>query len=247
MSFSSDIKEEILKKFNLKKSKLCCIKSERFGEYLTYAYKKQELEKEYKDYFNISNLDMCCIKSIIKGTFLSSGCITSPENNYHFEIAFKNKSCAEFLLKLLSLLDFTPKLIKRRNSSQYVIYIKEAEQISTILSFMEVTSALLKFENVRIEKDVKNNINRSINCETANLSKTIEASVKQVEAINKLKKEGKYIKLNEKLKVVAECRLKYPNESIDFLSKVISKKEKISKSGVKHRLDKIVSISSEKK
>lgn len=247
MSFSSEIKEEILKKFNLKKSSACCIKAERFGEYLTSVHKKQDLEKNYKDFFNVSSLNECCIKSIFKGAFLSSGCITSPQNNYHFEITFKNKSCAEFLLNLLALLEFTPKLIKRKNSSHYVLYIKEAEQISTLLSLMEVTSALLKFENIRVEKNVKNNINRNINCETANLSKTIEASVKQLEAIKKLKKEGKYIRLNEKLKIVAECRQKYPNESIEFLSKIISKQEPISKSGVKHRLDKIVSISLDNK
>lgn len=247
MSFSSEIKEEILKKFNLSKKNNCCIGSERFGEYLTTTPKKQNLEENFNDYFDIAKLNECCIKSIIKGAFLSSGCITSPQNNYHFEVAFKNKACAEFFLSLLSLLEFTPKLIKRKGSNQYVVYIKEAEQISTILSFMEVTSALLKFENIRIEKDLKNNINRTINCETANLSKTIEASVRQVEAINILKKNGKYKNLNDKLKLVAEYRQKYPNESIEFLSAKISEKEKISKSGVKHRLDKIIEISKNNK
>ena len=245
MSFSSEIKEEILEKFNKYSKKDCCKTAERFGEYLTVVHNKQDIYDKYKDLFEISNLNECCIKSIIKGAFLSSGCITDPNTNYHFEISFKNKACGEYLVKLLSVLDLTPKLIKRQKLSQYVIYIKDSEQISILLSIMDVAGSLLHFENVRVEKEVKNNINRSINCETANLSKTIEASVKQIEAIKKIKKHRKFDTLNNRLKVVAVLREKYPNESIDFLAKKLSETEEISKSGVKHRLDKIIKIANE--
>ncbi len=245
MSFSSKIKEEILEKFNMLTKKDCCKNAERFGEYLTLTNTKQKISENYIDFFNISKLNECCIKAIIKGTFLSSGCITDPNNNYHFEIAFKNKACGEYILNLLSLLEFTPKLIKRKSTNQYVVYIKESEQISMLLSMMEASNALLNFENIRVEKEVKNNINRNVNCETANLSKTIEASVKQIEAIKKLRKSGKYFSLNDKLKSVASLREKYPNESIEFLSEKLSKVEKISKSGIKHRLDKIINLANE--
>lgn len=245
MSFSSEIKEEILSKFKVSKKSMCCVDAERFGEYITLTQNKYQVKKDFSTYFDISKLNECCIKSIIKGAFLSSGCIINPATNYHFEIAFRNKSCSEYMVDLLSLLEFTPKLIKRKNTNQYIVYIKEAEQISLLLSMMEVSTSLFKFENIRVEKELKNNINRNINCETANLSKTITASMKQIDAINKIKKSGKYSSLDEKLKDVAKLREKYPNESIEFLSKKLSKKYKISKSGVKHRLDKLINIASE--
>jgi len=242
MSFSSEIKSEILEKFNKYSKSKDYIKAERFGELLTIKSTKQELLNQYSDLFEIENLNEELIKAILKGAFLSSGCITNPNNSYHFEISFKNKACSEFLISLLSFIEFTPKLIKREKNSQYIIYIKDSEQISTLLNLMDASKSLLNFENIRVEKDVKNNINRTVNCETANLTKTINASLKQINAINKIKKKGKFNFLDDRLKVVANIRLKYPDESIEFLSNELSKKEKISKSGVKHRLDKIIQV-----
>ena len=245
MSFSSDIKREILEKFDKYSKNDSYKRAERFGELLTLKSTKQELTGEYFDLFEIENLNEELIKAIIKGAFLSSGCITDPNTSYHFEIALKNKACSEFLINLLSFLEFTPKLIKREKHSQYIIYIKESEQISTLLSLMDASKSLLDFENIRVEKDVKNNINRTVNCETANLTKTINASLKQIDAINKIKKNNKFNMLDDRLKLVANMRLKYQDESIEFLSNELSKTEKISKSGVKHRLDKIIKIADE--
>ena len=245
MSFSSDIKSEILEKFNKYSKNKNYMRAERFGELLTIKGTKQEVLNEYSDLFEIENLNEELIKAIIKGAFLSSGCITNPNNSYHFEISLKNKACSEFLINLLSFIEFTPKLIKRERNSQYIIYIKDSEQISTLLNLMDASKSLLDFENIRVEKDVKNNINRTVNCETANLTKTINASLKQIDAINKIKKKGKFNNIDDRLKVVANIRLKYPDESIEFLSNELSKKEKISKSGVKHRLDKIIQIAEE--
>ena len=241
MSFSSDIKTEILSKFDKYAKNKEYVRAERFGELITLKNKKQDLS-EYNDLFEIENLNEELIKAIIKGAFLSSGCITNPNNSYHFEIALKNKACSEFLINLLAFLEFTPKLIKREKLSQYVVYIKDSEQISLLLNLMEASKSLLDFENIRVEKDVKNNINRTVNCETANLTKTVNASLKQIDAINKIKRHNRFNTLDEKLKEVADIRIKFKDESIDFLSKELSKKEKISKSGVKHRLDKIIKI-----
>ena len=239
MSFSSEVKQEILNKVS-KNKKECCIKAESFGENLTSASLKNDIENEYKEFFNISNLNECCIKSILKGVFLSSGCIVDPKLDYHFEVTFKNKACADFFINLLSVLDFMPKVVKR--NKVYNVYIKDSDQISLFLSLVEASKSMLEFEQIRVEKEVKNNINRSINCETANLAKTIKSSVAQMDAIKKLKDNGKFESLKDKLKFTANLRLKYPNESLDFISKQTTGKDYVSKSGLKHRLDKIIEL-----
>jgi len=245
MSFSSDVKEEILKNFSHSKKK-CCILAERFGEDLISVCYKSELHDEFKEYLNIAKLKECCIRSILQGVFLGAGCIVDPTSDYHFEVILKNKACGEYLLDLLSLLEFTPKLIKRKKN--YVIYFKESEQISLFLSLLGASNAMLRFEQIRVEKEVKNSVNRSTNCEMANLSKTVNTAVKQIDAIKKIKREGKFASLTDKLKYTANLRLKYPTESLDFLANITNqdKKNKVSKSGLKHRLDKLIEIAERK-
>ncbi len=241
MSFSSDVKEELLQKSSniSKKNNECCVISEKFGELLTQVSFKNELKDEFMYLFDISKLKECCIRAILRGCFLSSGFVNDPGIDYHVEILFKNKSCAEYILDLLSVLDFSPKLIKRKAS--YVIYFKEGEQVSYFLQLIGANKSYLYFEQIRVEKNVKNNINRAINCEVANIAKTIKSSKAQIDAINKLKKALKFEDLSEKLKYAASLRLKYPTESLDFLSNISKEEEKyISKSGLKHRFDKII-------
>lgn len=242
MSFSSDIKREILYDFSNQNIKDCCINAEKFGEYITVVKHKKEIKENFVYFFEISKLSECCIRSVLKGAFLSSGCIVNPQSDYHFEITFKSKACMEYMLDLLSVLEFTPRYLKREKINTYVIYIKEAEQISLILSLLGTSKALLKFEQIRVEKNVKNLINRNINCETANLSKTIQVSVKQLDAIKKIREAGKFDDLNEKLKHTAILREKFPNESLDYLASKTQGEEKITKSGLKHRFDKIIEI-----
>lgn len=237
MSFSSDIKDEILHNISIEERK-----AEKFGELLTEVKTKASLADEFKEYMDLSTIDEHTIKAILKGAFLSAGCIVDPQNDYHFEIVIKNKACADYIYNLLSLLEFTPKLLRRNKASAYVIYFKESEQISIFLSLIGASKAMLKFEQIRVEKDVKNTINRSVNCETANLSKTIKTSVKQIEAINKIRKKGKFDTLNEKLKYTAKLREKYPNESLEFISSKTTGEHKVTKSGLKHRLDKLIQI-----
>lgn len=238
MSFSSEIKEELLlQAHGIKKE--CCKRAETFGEYITISRIKSALERDYIDLLDLDNISECCIRSIIIGSFLSTGYITNPNIDYHLEVLFKSKALADYYIKLLSILDFTPKYMKRNNL--HAVYIKEAEQISTYLSILNISKYMLKFEQVRVEKEVKNDINRKNNCEIANMSKIAKASVKQIEAIKKLKENKKYNKLNEKLKEAAKIRMKYPEASIEMLAKEL----RITKSGMKHRLDKIVLISYE--
>ncbi len=241
MSFASDIKKDILDDFS-KNAKKCCLDAEKFGEYLTQINSKNEMISEYHIFFDISKLDECCIKSIIKGAFLGGGYIVDPQNDYHFEILAKSKACIEYIFNVLSLLEFTPKIIKKKNTNTYSLYIKDSEQISLILSILGSTNSVLKFEQIRVEKEVKNNVNRTTNCETANISRTINSAVTQLEAIKKIKSSGNYDKLDSKLKYIASLREKYPDESLEFLASKTSGDDKLSKSGIKHRLDKIIKI-----
>lgn len=231
MSFSEQIKDEIL----MTKNKKCCILPLRYGELITESkdIKLTDIKKLLKD--------ACCKRAFLKGVFLGSGCVVNPNTDYHFEVTTKSKLYSDYVIKLMNEFELNPKQIKRNSNN--VVYLKDSEQISTLLAILEANKAVLEYENIRINKSIKNNINRSVNCETANLTKTIEAAVKQQEAINKLKHEGKFIELNPKLKEIASLRLEYPEASLDELADKCS--YKISKSGVYHRLNKIIKLSEE--
>mgnify|MGYP002527614538 FL=1 len=242
MSFSEQIKNEILNNMQKDLKDKNKVNLEAFGELLTQANKKNDLKEDYNHFFDIAKLNESNIKYILKGVFLSSGCVVNPSLDYHLEISFKNKACTEYIYDILSLLEFTPKILKRKSSSNYVIYIKESDQIVTFLGLLEANKSVLNFEQIRVEKQVKNNINRKVNCETANLSKTIASSVTQLEAIKKIKDFGKFERLEEKLKYVANLREKYPDKSLSFIAQKTNMENKLTKSGLKHRLDKIVEI-----
>lgn len=228
MSFSENIKNEILEA----KNKKCCMVAMRFGELITEekGITVSELKKIVTK--------PCCKKAFLKGIFLGSGCIVNPNTDYHFEISVKSKVYADFVIKLISEFNLTPKLIKR--GASYIIYLKEAEQISTFIAILEANKAFMEYENIRIDKSIKNNINRVVNCETANMTKVAKAAVSQIEAINKLKKTEQYDKLNTKLKEIADLRIQNPEASLDELKDKCS--YKISKSGIYHRLNKIINL-----
>ena len=244
MSFSGQVREEILKFYDKNKDPYL-IKAEKFGEYLTQAQYKNDLLNDFSDYFEISNLSEEEIKTVIKGVFLASGCIVDPKNDYRFEASFKNKSCAEYFLDMLALLDFTPKLVKRPKANVYVVYFKESEQISYMLSLLEANKSMLQFEEIRVVKDVNNTKNRMSNCEIANMTKSVNSALKQLEAIKKIKNNGRFSMLSEKLKYTASLREKYPTATLEEISAKTEGKNKVSKSGLKHRLDKLMQIADE--
>lgn len=244
MSFSGQVREEILQYYN-KKRDLYIIKAEKFGEYLTQAQYKNDLMIDFSDYFDISNLSEEEIKTVIKGVFLGSGCIVDPNNDYRFEASFKNKSCAEYFLDLLSLLDFTPKLVKRPKSGVYVVYFKESEQISYMLSLLEANRCMLQFEEIRVIKDVNNSKNRMSNCEIANMTKAINSALIQLNAIKIIREKGRFSMLKEKLRYTASLREQYPTATLEEIASKTDGKNKVSKSGLKHRLDKIIQIAND--
>ena len=192
---------------------------------------QEELEKVE----TINTQEEMAIKALIRGIFLGSGSVNNPENKYHLEMILSTEENAKTVKKLLEKVAIHMKAMKRKNG--YSLYLKEGEEISKFLAFIGANSAVLKFEEIRVLRDMKNNINRKVNCETANLSKTITAAVKQIDAIQKLQKEGKFETLSEPLKEIAILRLEHPDASLVELGKML--KEPIGKSGVNHRLKQI--------
>lgn len=140
--------------------------------------------------------------------------------------------------KMLKKLGITVKTMLKQN--QYSLYIKEGEQISRFLALIGANKAVLKFEDIRIQKEMRGKVNRLVNCETANLNKTINASIEQIAAIRKLQKEGKFNQLDDNLKEIANLRLENPDMPLAELGKLL--KTPVGKSGVNYRLKRIIEM-----
>jgi len=177
-------------------------------------------------------------RAIIKGAFMGSGSISNPNSQNHLEIRFNNKRNLEFIRNLCREYDINFKVLDKKK-----LYIKDGESISTFLALIGANQSVLKYEDIRVLRDIKNSVNRKVNCETANLNKTIVASVNQVEDINLLKRAKKFDELPESLKEVATLRLENPDSSLSELAELC--KDRISKSGINHRLNKIHELAEE--
>ncbi|OPJ54985.1 DNA-binding protein WhiA [Alkalithermobacter paradoxus] len=188
-------------------------------------------------------LDDQCKRAYVRGAFLGCGSISDPEKTYHMEFVTNNSEFSEELKNLINELGFNSKIVNRKNS--YVIYLKESEQISDLLNLMGAHTALLNLENVKILKEMRNNVNRIVNCETANLSKTINAAVRQMENIKYIKDTVGLDYLPENLIEIAKIRLEYEDMSLKELGEMLY--PPIGKSGVNHRLRKIDRIAEELK
>ena len=184
-------------------------------------------------------------KAYIRGVFLGSGSINNPQNKYHIEIILNSIQNTEKIIKILNKYGINFKVLyaSNENKSKDSIYSKDGEEISKFLAFIGASSAVLKFEEIRVYRDMRNNVNRIVNCETANLAKTVDASVKQINAINKLKESGKFNDLPENLKELANLRIENPESSLIELGKML--KESVGKSGVNYRMKKILKLSEE--
>lgn len=177
-------------------------------------------------------------KSIVRGAFLGSGSVTDPNKQYHLEIIFEEKNNAEFILNICNSFGINLKLLNTKN--KYHIYIKDAEEISKFLALLGASRGVLAFEDVRITKEVKNNVNRLVNCETANLNKIVNASVDQINDIKTIQKFNKFDELPDYLKEIALIRLENPDASLKVLGEMLD--NPLGKSGVNHRLQKIHQI-----
>lgn len=190
---------------------------------------------------NINHLivsSICCKRAYIRGAFICVGSLCNPEKTYHMEFVDTNKHHALQLRDIINSFNIDSKVIERKN--HFIVYIKEGEQIVDILNIISAHKSLMKLENVRILKDVRNNVNRIVNCETANLGKVISASVKQREDIKYIQKIVGLNHLSKQLQEAANIRLKYPDLSLRELGEMLV--PPVGKSGVNHRLKKISSI-----
>ncbi len=178
-------------------------------------------------------------KAFIRGTFLGGGSINNPENTYHLEIVYSSKDNANLAKTILSKYQIITKELERKN--KYSLYEKEAEQISNLLAFMGANRSVLNFEEIRVQKEMRGKVNRLVNCETANLTKTINASIEQIEAIKKLQETNQFSQLDDNLKEIALLRLENPDMSLVELGKKLN--QPIGKSGVNYRLKKIIELS----
>ncbi len=185
----------------------------------------------------------CCRRSYIRGAFLGGGSISNPEKTYHIEFVTDSQIHAEDLSNLINSFNLESKIVLRKDN--YVIYLKEANQISDLLNIIGAHQALLKMEDIRILKDIRNNINRLVNCETANLSKTIDAAVRQLENILYIDEKIGINKLPNKLREVAELRIENQDLSLKEIGELMN--PPVGKSGVNHRFRKIDKIADDLK
>lgn len=207
--------------------------------------KASSILKNDNDFYNISYKipeeivkNKCCKRAYIRGAFLGAGSISNPERTYHLEFVASNEEYAINLSKLINSFGLNSKIVTRKDS--YVIYLKEGEQIVDLLNIMGAHTALLKLENVRVVKEVRNNINRLVNCETANLGKTIDAAIRQVDNIEYIDRTIGIDKLPKNLIGVARLRLSNKEASLKEIGLMLS--PPISKSGVNHRFRRIEEI-----
>jgi DNA-binding protein WhiA len=187
---------------------------------------------------NVVIMNSCCKRAYLRGAFLASGSISTPEKSYHFELVCDSKEKAWQLCNIIKSFEIDAKVVERKN--RFVVYIKEGESIVDMLNIMEAHVSLMELENVRILKDMRNKVNRKVNCETANINKTVAASVKQVEDILIIRDTLGLDGLQEQLRDMAIVRLENPDASLKELGILLS--PTVGKSGVNHRLRKLSEI-----
>lgn len=212
---------------------------------------KEELYPLQKNYFTLQekniSINECApadygldedMKAGLRGAFLFGGNINDPAKSYHLEISVKSEGEAEDLMSLMRKLKFSPKLLERKNS--YVVYIKDAAHIMQFLSVMGAQEAVKEYENAREVRSMRGQVNRQVNCETANIARTVDTSLKQIAAIKKIEKEKGISSLPANLQEMARIRLAYPDASLATLGEYLQ--PPVGKSGVNHRLRRIMDI-----
>lgn len=180
----------------------------------------------------------CCKRAYIRGAFLVSGSMSDPQKSYHFEIVCSSEKQAEQLCILMR--EFVPDAKVVRRKKYYIVYIKEGAQIVDILNVMEAYTSLMDLENVRIVKEMRNTVNRKVNCETANINKTVGAAVRQIEDIRLIERKLGLSSLADNLREIAAARLEHPDTPLKELGEYLS--PPVGKSGVNHRLRKLSEI-----
>lgn len=243
-SFHVSAEISVRRNVNLKKSKIytVLIKDAKASLLILEAAKLIDTSGEIREELSIANnlivQSVCCKRAFIRGAFLAYGSMSDPEKTYHFEIVTSTREKAKQLQDIMHYFEIEAKIILRKK--YYVVYVKEGSQIVDLLNIMEAHVALMEFENIRILKEMRNSVNRQVNCETANISKTVTAAAKQIEGIQYIKDTIGFGELSEGLEEIATLRLEQQEASLKELGTLLN--PPISKSGVNHRLRKLSEI-----
>ena len=190
----------------------------------------------YQDLMSEAVLERdCCRRAYLRGWFLAAGTVTNPEGHYHLEFVIKTEEQALFIREILRSFDIEAKITTRKGNS--ILYLKEGQKVVDFLGLVGAHVALMEFENARIVKEVRGRINRQVNCETANIKKTISASARQVEEIRYLQENLGFERLSDSLAQMARTRLAYPEASIKELGELMD--PPLGRSAVNHRLRRL--------
>lgn len=183
----------------------------------------------------------CCRRAYLRGAFLGGGSVNKPEGDYHLELVTQNRDFAKTLVRVMKYFQLPVRMTERKQD--YIVYLKDGDAITSFLRIIGAHAALCLFENVRVVKDMRNQVNRLVNCETANLQKTVNAAVRQVDNINHIAATLGLDKLPPGLRETAEVRLAHPDATLNELVDLLD--GRVGKSGINHRLRKLEQIASE--
>ena len=256
MSFSMDVKEEL--SHHTSKSRHCQIaelsalimfgnRKRGSGEDLIghFPYQEELLDSVKFDKDGVVEAlivqQTCCKRAFLRGAFIEAGSISDPSKGYHLEIVCDNEASALFLQSVMSFFEVESKFVQR--AGKQVVYLKEGAQIVEMLRIMEAPKAVMELENVRIVKEMRGSINRQVNCEAANISKTVNAAVRQIEDIKYLAEEVGLDNLPVSLSEIAYLRLKHADTPLGALGELCD--PPLGKSGVNHRLRRLSQLATE--
>ncbi len=262
MSFSLKVKEELLKCIGTSKhcqkaeiQAICALSPKDLKEYIPskqvefsgdnelYVRKFFTLSKKTdnisKDIVPLTDIDRpCCKRAYLRGAFLCVGSVSDPEKSNHLEFVCTKEDEARILTEYMAEFEIVAKTIRRKN--HFVVYLKDGEEIVDLLNVMGAHVSLMEFENQRILKEISNSVNRRVNCETANIAKTVNAAAKQVEDIILIRDTSGFGGLPQGLREIAQARIDYPDASLKELGSYLD--PPVGKSGVNHRLRKLSEI-----
>lgn len=180
----------------------------------------------------------CCSSAYLRGAFLAAGTLSNPNRGYHLEFVIKSEALSAELTALLNSHELNARCGRRKDIC--LVYIKESDRIAELLTIMGAHTSVLELESVRVYKDVRNNVNRRVNCETANIDRTTEAAGRQIEAVRYLKDNMGINKLPEQLRIIAEARLNHEDASLNQLAELLA--GTVGRSGINYRLNKLVRL-----
>ena len=238
-----NIEAELAVKLNQKENTyLIRVNDREETRQILWAVKLQETDRELRMPVPAVVVQrQCCKRAFLRGAFLAAGSISDPNRFYHLEIVCSTQERAEQIQSIMREFELDARIVARKKSQ--VVYLKEGSQIVEFLGLVEAGISLMDLENIRIRKEISNNINRKVNCETANIGKTVSAAVKQIEDIRYIETHVGFSQLTEELEETAVCRLRYPEATLKELGEMMS--PPVGKSGVNHRLRKLGRIADE--